>query len=155
MNKESESESVVPGPGLADCCFRASYTCLATMSEIFLRTDADKSESSLSCMSTSAAAAGKSSAGTFPLTIALQFHSYRFQQGLSCRPVVVWTSSFLNSTSQKERVFQKSPFSLKCCFTHRNRRFIRLGTGAQQVHFDFHTAPELCALFLVECYFTE
>ena len=28
-----------------------------------------------------------------------------------------------------------------------------LGTGAQDVHLDFHTAPELCIL-LVECCFT-
>ena len=26
---------------------------------------------------------------------------------------------------------------------HRNRRFIRAGQGAQDVHLDFHTAPEL------------
>ena len=36
-------------------------------------------------------------------------------------------------------------------YVHRNRRLIR-GTGAQDVHIDFHTAPELCAddVLLVE-----
>ena len=28
-------------------------------------------------------------------------------------------------------------------YVHRNRRLIKLGTGAQDVHLDFHTAPEL------------
>ena len=28
-------------------------------------------------------------------------------------------------------------------YGHRNRRFIKLGAGAQDVHLDFHTAPKL------------
>ena len=32
---------------------------------------------------------------------------------------------------------------LKCCFTSRETVDL-LGTGAQDVHLDFHTAPELC-----------
>ena len=33
---------------------------------------------------------------------------------------------------------------LKCCFTSTETVGL-LGTGAQDVHLDFHTAPELCA----------
>ena len=31
---------------------------------------------------------------------------------------------------------------------HRNRRLIRARTGAQDVHLDFHTAPELCLVII-------
>ena len=31
-------------------------------------------------------------------------------------------------------------------YVHRNRRFIR-GTGAQDDHLEFHTAPELCMVY--------
>ena len=41
----------------------------------------------------------------------------------------------------------------KCCFTSTQTVGV-LGTGAQDVHLDFHTAPELCTLLLVECCFT-
>ena len=34
---------------------------------------------------------------------------------------------------------------LKCCFTSTETVGL-LGTGAQDVHLDFHTAPELCRL---------
>ena len=35
---------------------------------------------------------------------------------------------------------------LKCCFTSTETVGL-IGTGAQDVHLDFHTAPELCALW--------
>ena len=36
---------------------------------------------------------------------------------------------------------------LKCCFTSTETVGL-LGTGAQDGHLDFHTASELCALFV-------
>ena len=35
---------------------------------------------------------------------------------------------------------------MKCCFTSTETAGL-LGTGAQDVHLDFHTAPELCPLY--------
>ena len=44
---------------------------------------------------------------------------------------------------------------LKCCFTSTGTVGL-LGTGAQDVHLDFHTAPELClkGCWLLKCCFT-
>ena len=39
---------------------------------------------------------------------------------------------------------------LKCCFTSSETVGL-LGTGAQDVHLDFHTAPELCNVVGVGC----
>ena len=36
---------------------------------------------------------------------------------------------------------------LKCCFTSTETVGL-LGTGIQDVHFDFHTAPELCVVYV-------
>jgi len=83
----------------------ASDTCLATMSEIFCNTDADKSESSLSCVS--ALAAGKSS-DTAALSLLFSSIAVVSNKGSTAARSFVW-SSFHNTTSQKERVFQKSP----------------------------------------------
>ena len=37
---------------------------------------------------------------------------------------------------------------LKCCFTSTETVGL-LGTGAQDVHLDFHTVPELCGMLLM------
>ena len=36
----------------------------------------------------------------------------------------------------------------ECCFPSTETVGLRLGTGAQDGHLDFHTAPELCSSFL-------
>ena len=41
---------------------------------------------------------------------------------------------------------------LKCCFTSTETVGL-LGTGAQDVHLDFHTAPELWILFYINFFF--
>ena len=105
------------GPGALWVLFMASDTCLATVPEIFCKTDADKSESSLSCMS--ALAAGKSS-DTAPLS--LLFSSIAVVSNKGSTAHTVW-SSFHNTTSQKERVFQNACFFL-FLFFRRETRFI-------------------------------
>ena len=42
---------------------------------------------------------------------------------------------------------------VKCCFTPTETVGL-LGTGAQDDHLDFHTAPELCGPMLLKSYFT-
>ena len=37
-------------------------------------------------------------------------------------------------------------YLVECCFTSTETEGL-LGTGAQDVHLDFHTAPELCAFY--------
>ena len=39
-------------------------------------------------------------------------------------------------------------YELKCCFTSTETVGL-LGTGAQDVHLDFHTAPELCRIYMM------
>ena len=45
-------------------------------------------------------------------------------------------------------------FLLECCFTS-TETICLLGTGAQDGHLDFHTAPEVCVTWLIlKCCFT-
>ena len=94
------------GPGARRfMLFMASDTCLVTMSDIFCKADADKSESSrLSCMS--ASAAGKSS-GTVP-----PFNSIAI---VSNKGSTVARSlageAFITSLVKRSEYFKKRPFS--------------------------------------------
>ena len=42
---------------------------------------------------------------------------------------------------------------VECCFTSAETVGL-LGTGAQDGHLDFHTAPELCEIHQTQCCFT-
>ena len=79
------------------------------------------------------------------------WHEKRVRSGEAICPFFVWA---LITTGPKYGVCDRQWLQkcttmsifvgwLKCCFTSTETVGL-LGTGAQDVHFDFHTAPELC-----------
>ena len=113
------------GPGARRfMLFRASDTCLATMSEIFCNTDADKSESSrLSCMF--ASAAGKSS-GTVPPCNSIAIVS---NKGSTVARSLSGEAS-ITPLFRRSEYFKKRPFRFHAALRPRRRDGL-LGTGTE------------------------